>query len=223
MPFASARSIWASRSTSTPGRSGPTSSTQRGLVHCAVGTIRYGHTGKPAAGGKEAADGYLLYIKPSITGSEPGDVLQYRAAHAAFPHESTSDQWFGESQFESYRKLGHHITRLVFDGAGIAAPRGPAAPRARGGSGCSWPSRSAGIRRAPRSRRPSRSTPTGWTRSRWRCAGTTSLRFLDAQIYPEWDELMKGREAPRPLQPVAAGLARGRLGPASTSASTCSS
>jgi hypothetical protein len=25
-----------------------------------------------------------------------------------------------------------------------------------------------------------------------------SLRFLDSQIYPEWDELMRGRAAPRP-------------------------
>jgi hypothetical protein len=28
---------------------------------------------------------------------------------AQFPHESTADQWFDESQFESYRALGYHI------------------------------------------------------------------------------------------------------------------
>jgi hypothetical protein len=71
-------------------------------------------------------NGKLLFYFVLVV--QASDVLQYRAAHAAFPHESTSDQWFGESQFESYRKLGHHITRLVFDGAGIVAPRGPAAP-----------------------------------------------------------------------------------------------
>src|SRR5262249_6612522 len=31
-----------------------------------------------------------------------------------FPHESTADQWFGESQFESYRSLGMHITEQAF-------------------------------------------------------------------------------------------------------------
>ncbi len=31
-------------------------------------------------------------------------------AHAEFPHETTTDQWFSESQFESYRALGFEIT-----------------------------------------------------------------------------------------------------------------
>ena len=30
-------------------------------------------------------------------------------ANKAFPHESTIEQWFSESQFESYRALGYHI------------------------------------------------------------------------------------------------------------------
>ena len=174
----------------------PDLSTQRGLVHCAVGTIRYGRADKQTAGGREAADGYLLYIKPSITGSEPSDVLQYRAAHAAFPHESTSDQWFGESQFESYRKLGHHITRLVFDAAGISAPRGPAAPARPGRERMfvalkeRWYPSSAAVK-AAFSRHADRLNTLKVALRR-----DESLRFLDAQIYPEWDELMRGREAP---------------------------
>ena len=32
----------------------------------------------------------------------------YGAEHKAFPHESTLDQWFSESQFESYRMLGRY-------------------------------------------------------------------------------------------------------------------
>ena len=32
----------------------------------------------------------------------------YGATHPQFPHESTLDQWFTESQFESYRHLGAH-------------------------------------------------------------------------------------------------------------------
>jgi hypothetical protein len=43
------------------------------------------------------------------------DIQHYKAKHKKFPHESTADQWFDEPQFESYRRLGHHIGRGVFD------------------------------------------------------------------------------------------------------------
>ena len=33
----------------------------------------------------------------------------YKKRYADFPHETTADQWFSESQFESYRALGAHI------------------------------------------------------------------------------------------------------------------
>ena len=36
----------------------------------------------------------------------PMDVGNYASSSPTFPHESTADQWFGESQFESYRALG---------------------------------------------------------------------------------------------------------------------
>ena len=39
----------------------------------------------------------------------PTDVMAYAAAHQDFPHESTTDQFFTESQFESYRHLGSFI------------------------------------------------------------------------------------------------------------------
>jgi predicted acylesterase/phospholipase RssA len=188
----------------------PDLSTQLGLAHCAVGTIRYGRAGRPEDQ-KHAPDGYLLYIKPSITGSEPGDVLQYRAAHAEFPHESTSDQWFGESQFESYRKLGHHIARLVFRGAGIATPRGAAASGHPGRERMfvalkeRWYPASAAVR-AAFSRHADRLNTLQVALRR-----DDSLRFLDAQIYPEWDELMRGRTAPQPPSlslPASAAEAR---------------
>ena len=171
--------------------------TGRALAHCAVGTIRYGGAGR-AADRMQAPDGYLLYIKPTITGSEPGDVLQYRAAHAEFPHESTSDQWFGESQFESYRKLGHHIARLVFRGAGVAAPRGAVATTHPGRERMfvalkeRWYPSSAAVK-AAFSRHADRLNTLQVALRR-----DESLHFLDSQIYPEWDELMRGRAAPRP-------------------------
>jgi len=36
-------------------------------------------------------------------------VYNYRLQHAPFPQDSTTDQWFTESQFESYRRLGQQV------------------------------------------------------------------------------------------------------------------
>jgi hypothetical protein len=72
----------------------------------------------------DAPEGHLIYIKPRLTGTEPADLLNYKCTHTGFPHESTADQWFDESQFESYRKLGHHIGKAVFEAALIEATQG---------------------------------------------------------------------------------------------------
>jgi hypothetical protein len=58
--------------------------------------------------------GYIVYIKPTMTGDEPQDVLEYFRRIPEFPHQTTADQWFGERQFESYRKLGMHIADVTF-------------------------------------------------------------------------------------------------------------
>ena len=75
--------------------------------HHAIGTIRYDKVDDNATAGT------LVYLKPSLTGSEPSDVQDYAARHRAFPHESTSDQFFDEAQFESYRRLGEHVAQQV--------------------------------------------------------------------------------------------------------------
>ena len=74
--------------------------------HCVLGTIRYDKTDPDQ-------DGILLYIKSSLTGDEPTDVLSYAARNNAFPNQSTADQWFDESQFESYRALGEHCIQKI--------------------------------------------------------------------------------------------------------------
>jgi hypothetical protein len=48
-------------------------------------------------------------MKSSLVGDEPPDLLTYQLKHAVFPQDSTADQWFQETQFEAYRRLGHHI------------------------------------------------------------------------------------------------------------------
>jgi hypothetical protein len=80
--------------------------------HCVVGKIHYGDVDPGAE------DGTFVYVKSSLTGDEPADVLNYQTCHQDFPNETTADQWFTESQFESYRRLGQHIVGEMF--AGVA-------------------------------------------------------------------------------------------------------
>lgn len=54
-------------------------------------------------------DGYLLLVKPNLTQGLPIDVEQYKRDHPSFPQDTTIDQFFGEAQWESYRRLGEHL------------------------------------------------------------------------------------------------------------------
>jgi hypothetical protein len=67
----------------------------------AIATITYP---KP-----DAVTGTLLYIKPCRDDRAPLPVRSYALLHDKFPHEQTTDQFFGESQFEAYRSLGEHV------------------------------------------------------------------------------------------------------------------
>lgn len=58
--------------------------------------------------------GYLLYVKLSLTGNEGEFIRRYKMDEPAFPHHSTADQFFTESQFEAYRALGEHIGEKLF-------------------------------------------------------------------------------------------------------------
>lgn len=77
------------------------------LRHAVVGSIHY----------PDAPAGQLLYFKPTLAPDTSSDILNYAAGNPGFPHQSTADQCFDESQFESYRKLGHEIAARVFDDA----------------------------------------------------------------------------------------------------------
>lgn len=73
----------------------------RARQHAVVGTIHY-----DGLGGTDK--GTILLFKPTLTGDEPTDIIQYQVRHPAFPHESTGDQFYNEAQWESYRRLGEH-------------------------------------------------------------------------------------------------------------------
>ena len=148
--------------------------------HCVVGRIEYPQ-------GAEFEDtpqhGWLLYIKASLTGDEPRDVLQYARAEQSFPHQSTSDQFFDESQFESYRSLGQHIGERVFatasDHVGASFER--------------WETLFQDVRErwyAPSTVAEGSFSRHAQTLSQLfaRLGNTPDLQFLDAEIYPEWTE-----------------------------------
>jgi hypothetical protein len=90
--------------------------TGRSGAHAVIGKIHYpgDHANNPIVG-------TLVYIKASVMRCEPPDILHYKDSHPAFPHEPTSDQFFDEAQFESYRKLGHHIAAVLFSSNGGAS------------------------------------------------------------------------------------------------------
>lgn len=92
------------------------------------GVIRY-----PAMGAHEAFEGRLIYVKSSVSkaakvasrppessaASEkrmlPAVVASYLRENAAFPHQTTVDQFFDDGQFEAYRALGQYLGELVVE------------------------------------------------------------------------------------------------------------
>ncbi len=88
--------------------------------HCAIGAIYY----------PDNTVGVLIYVKASLSGDEKDYLIDYARRHPTFPHESTSDQFFSEEQFEMYRALGFHMVNRFFDDDAVATfkqtdPKGP--------------------------------------------------------------------------------------------------
>lgn len=87
--------------------------TRLAKYHAIRGEIRY-------RGGQKV--GQLLYFKSCLTGNEPNDVKDYWRLHSEFPQQSTANQWFDESQFESYRALGFLAADSILDRCGEPFP-----------------------------------------------------------------------------------------------------
>lgn len=71
----------------------------------------------PTADEQPPEEGIILYIKPGYHDDKIVDagVKNYAKDHPEFPHEGTENQWFSESQFESYPALGCEITNGILD------------------------------------------------------------------------------------------------------------
>ncbi len=57
---------------------------------------------------------WIIVLKSSLTGDEIAPILNYKRKSKSFPNETTTNQFFTEEQFESYRALGRHIVESSF-------------------------------------------------------------------------------------------------------------
>ena len=151
------------------------------LAPCAVGDINY----------PDGKTGTLLYIKSSRMASMPTDVLQYSLEHSSFPQQTTIDQFFSESQFESYRSLGRHIGERSFGDAVEQAKQDAVDQLKQFDDNISIES----LFRYARQNWYKRSTSIEAHFTRLtstldslfqRLAKDDALAFLDKQFYPEW-------------------------------------
>lgn len=164
--------------------------------HCAVGRIHYGKINPCFRDPDQSCEpfaGILVYLKSSLTGDEPADVQHYAAVHHEFPHESTADQFFDESQFESYRALGHHVATCAFAAAGES--RDLLRKRSeelfvRLRQHWTPPSKAVG-RSSPR-----HTSALNRIYKTLRC--DPNLAYLDEQIYPAWKAMIQDEQVPKP-------------------------
>jgi hypothetical protein len=146
-------------------------------AHCTIGRVRYDKVDQ------DSDVGTIVYLKSSLVGSEPTDVRTYARANSSFPHQSTTDQWFDESQFESYRALGEHIALSVLElDAKTLAQESSLEPFF--------------TRVRQRHLAPARGSEQAFSKHCEALAGLyqqlrtdPDLSLLDAQFYPEWESI----------------------------------
>jgi hypothetical protein len=94
-------------------------------AHFVVGQVLYDkehlrQLGWGEVGDADARTGVIVWIKPSLLKQDPAEVRQYSLENNVFPQQSTSDQWFDEAQFESYRRLGAECAKAAMSDPRVA-------------------------------------------------------------------------------------------------------
>jgi hypothetical protein len=93
----------------------------KGLLGFACGTVTYLDVEK-----SDDRTGHLLYLKPTLLADIPTAVRAFAASNDSFPHVTTLNQFFFESQFESYRALGYwQATKLLATAPNLGAGQNP--------------------------------------------------------------------------------------------------
>jgi hypothetical protein len=68
----------------------------------------------------DGSTGQILYLKALLHTQLSADVYAYWRTNPAFPDQATSNQFYGEMQFDSYRELGQQLMNsLIGDAASI--------------------------------------------------------------------------------------------------------
>jgi hypothetical protein len=153
---------------------------RRSQSHCVIGDVWY----PPLEEGGESTRGTIVYLKSSLTGDEETDILEYAEKNVRFPHQSTADQFFDESQFESYRKLGLHIGFAAFGRAVQSGTNLDDRVRFIVGLRQKWYAPSSAIAKSFALR--AAGLDLLWERLRT----DNTLTFLSQQLYPEWRKMV---------------------------------
>ena len=71
--------------------------------HFSIGKVKYPQTETNS----QLETGYVIYLKSGMPKTKDLVLENYLRVSPSFPHESTLDQNFDESQFEAYRRIGY--------------------------------------------------------------------------------------------------------------------
>lgn len=145
----------------------------------------------------DGTSGWLVYVKPNLFRGLPVDLLNYGRDNPLFPQEPTTDQFFSESQWESYFKLGRELG-LELDGGlleRIAAGQVEVLPKGtERGAATAAPAAAASVaKKAPAARRFSART-VSLAKSG---LSLTALAGVMTAAYQVWDQYAENREGAR--------------------------
>jgi hypothetical protein len=90
----------------------PDKETQYSKKLYVLGDIKY----LPDDKNEKAKSSKVIFIKTGVTyDGLPEDIHGYKRINKDFPDESTSDQFFDETQFEAYRELGYKVGEMILE------------------------------------------------------------------------------------------------------------
>lgn len=82
----------------------------------AIANVTYPAVADGPLGARGEEKGAILYLKPWLAPDAPLELRAFQVLRPKFPHEPTGNQFFTESDFESYRELGRYIVRTALKG-----------------------------------------------------------------------------------------------------------
>ena len=88
----------------------------------AIANVTYPAVSDGPLGARGEEKGTILYLKPWLAPDAPMQLRAFQVLRPKFPHEPTGNQFFTESDFESYRELGRYIGSMALKGYASDVP-----------------------------------------------------------------------------------------------------